>query len=99
MSSLDYKLSEMERKDLISCCAIAGSRQKYKIGEISPLPYGYLFYFKSNKGQGYSFVVNIRNTGNKKEADVLPACNLSEKIKKSIETLLNRKEKDLLLQN
>jgi len=80
MSSLDYKLSESERKDLISCCSIAGSRQHYKLSEISSLPYGHLFYFKGNDGYGSSFVVNITNNGSCRIIDALPKCDFTEKL-------------------
>ncbi len=80
MSSLDYKLSEIERKDLISCCSVFGSRQKYKLNEISPLPYGYLFYFKGNDGHGSSLVVNITDNGICRIIDALPKCDFAEKL-------------------
>jgi|GEM_PF-4136644 hypothetical protein len=80
MNSLDYKLSEPERKDLISCCSVSGSRQSYKLNEISPLPYGHLFYFRGNDGYGNSFVVNITDNGNGKVIDVLPKCDFAENV-------------------
>lgn len=92
MVSLDYKLCDAEKNDLINCCTLTGSC-RYKLDEISNLPYGYLMYFKAKDGTGYSFVVNICDNGDGKEVNVLPECNLAGEIKKSLETLLNLRGK------
>jgi hypothetical protein len=77
MNSLDYKLSDIEKKDLISCCIIKGSNTR-RLYEISPLPYGYMFCFKDNQGYSNSFVVNIMDKC--KIIDVLPKCDFTEKL-------------------
>jgi hypothetical protein len=77
MNSIDYKLSDAEKKDLISKCSIKGS-STYSLAEITPLPYGYLFCFKDKQGYGNAFAVNISNNG--KDVEVAPSCNFAAKL-------------------
>jgi hypothetical protein len=90
MSSIDYKLSGAEKNDLISSCIIKGSQQ-YRLSEINPLPYGYLFCFKDEQGYSNSFVVNILDSG--AEVDVAPNCDFASKIKKFLEDYFNEMSK------
>ncbi len=80
MDSIAYKLSEAERKDLISCCSIKGS-STYKLEGISPLPWGYLFCFGEKSGCGSAFVVNIHEKNKSKEIRVLPECGFGDRLK------------------
>ncbi len=88
MVSLDYKLSDTEKRDLISCCVIKGNSE-YRLTEISNLPYGYVFYFKDKSGYGNALVVNIYENKGKGDIDVLPQCKFAEKVKSSIEEYFN----------
>jgi hypothetical protein len=94
MNSIDYKLSDVEKRDLISCCSILGS-DVYNLNEISSLPYGYMFCFKKNGGYGSAFVVNIAQEKTKKTVDVLPDCKFAGRLREFLENYFN--QKDLLL--
>ncbi len=89
MGSLDYKLSDMEKNDLVSCCVIKGNSE-YRLNGISNLPYGYMFCFKDKLGYGNAFVVNIYENNGRREADVLPKCTFAEKIKSAVDEYLNK---------
>lgn len=86
MDSIDYKLSDVEKKDLISDCTIHGIEQ-YNLDNISPLPYGYMFCFKDKEGFGNVFIVNLYKTYKDKsiEVEVLPECGFGNRLQKFLE--------------
>ena len=90
MSSLDYKLADAEKRDLISSCSIKGERN-FTLKEISSLPYGYMLLFQDKEGHCSGMIANIYANNGKKVADVLPDCGFAARVKGFIEDYLNQK--------